>query len=270
MRSLELVRMLAVACALTSSAVAAPRRPAAPAGMSRVGPGVYQPLYAASPDERTVSVKAFWLDRKPVTNDKFLAFVRSHPAWRRDQVKRLFADQGYLAHWESVDALGKGVRPSSPVTGVSWFAAKAYCAARSARLPTEREWELAALASESRADGSNDPRWLARILSFYSEPTAGSSLRDVGAGKPSFWGIYDMHGLIWEWVYDFGASLVAADSREKDDAEPNRFCGASGADARNPSDYASFMRVAFRSSLQASFTTTRLGFRCAADMKVTP
>jgi formylglycine-generating enzyme len=269
MRCPKLVRILALACALTSGAVAAPRRPAEPAGMTLVGPGVYMPLYAASPAERSVSVQAFLLDRKPVTNAKFLAFVRANPDWRRDRVKRLFADYGYLAQWEAGDALGEGLRPASPVTGVSWFAAKAYCAARGARLPTEREWELAALASESAADGSSDPRWLARILSFYSQP-ATSALRDVGRGKPNFWGAYDMHGLIWEWVYDFGASLVASDSREKGDAQQNRFCGTSGADAQNPSDYASFMRVAFRSSLQASFTTARLGFRCAADLKVTP
>jgi formylglycine-generating enzyme required for sulfatase activity len=261
-------RMLALVCTLASSGVAAPRRPAAPAGMSLVGPGVYKPLYAASPAEQTLVVKAFLLDRRPVTNAEFLAFVRSSPSWRRDQVKRLFADEGYLARWKTADALGEAVRPASPVTQVSWFAAKAFCAARGARLPNEREWELAALASESAADGSNDPRWLARILAFYSQPTTASSLRDVGRGKPNFWGIYDMHGLSWEWVYDFGASLVAADSREKGDAEPNRFCGASGADSRNPSDYAAFMRVAFRSSLQASFTTARLGFRCAADVKV--
>jgi formylglycine-generating enzyme len=266
----RLGRLLVVTCALASSAVAAPRHAAPPAGMTRIGPGVYKPLYAASPAERTVSVNAFLLDRKPVTNAEFLKFVRANPAWRRDQVKRLLADEGYLAHWESVDALGKGLRPASPVTGVSWFAAKAFCAARGARLPSEREWELAALASESGADGSSDPRFMARILRFYSEPALGTSLRDVGGGKPNFWGVYDMHGLIWEWVYDFGASLVASDSREKGDAGQNRFCGASGADARNPSDYAAFMRVAFRSSLQASFTTTRLGFRCAADVKVTP
>lgn len=264
------LRLVSMAVVLSSVAVAAPRRPAAPAGMLRVGPGVYRPLYAASPAESTVAVNAFLLDRKPVTNAEFLAFVRSSPRWRRDQVKRLFADEGYLARWETADSLGKAVRPASPVTQVSWFAAKAYCAAKNARLPNEREWELAGLASESEADGSRDARWLARILSFYSEPVAASSLRDVGAGKPNFWGIYDMHGLIWEWVYDFGASLVAVDSREKGDAEQNRFCGASGADARNAGDYAAFMRIAFRSSLQASFTTARLGFRCAADLKVSP
>ena len=269
MRFRKLGRSLALACALTSSAMAAPRH-AAPTGMTRIGPGVYKPLYAASPAERTVSVNAFLLDRKPVTNAEFLKFVGKSPAWRRDKVKRLLADEGYLAHWESADTLGKGLRPASPVTGVSWFAAKAFCAARGARLPSEREWELAALASESRADGSSDPRFIARILRFYSAPAAGTSLRDVGGGKPNFWGVYDMHGLIWEWVYDFGASLVASDSREKGDTGQNRFCGASGADARNPSDYASFMRVAFRSSLQASFTTNRLGFRCATDLKETP
>jgi len=260
-------RMLAIACALSSTAAAAPQRHPAPAGMTLVGPGVYEPLYAASPAERTVSVSAFLLDRKPVTNAEFLGFVRRDPRWRRDQVKRLLADEGYLKHWAAADRLGNGVRAASPVTGVSWFAAKAFCVERGARLPTEREWELAALASETGADGSQDARWLARILSFYSKP-ASLPLRDVGTARPNFWGIHDMHGLIWEWVYDFGASLIAADSREKGDAEQNRFCGASGADSRDPGDYAAFMRVAFRSSLQASFTTARLGFRCAADAKV--
>jgi formylglycine-generating enzyme len=269
MRFLTFGWLLVIAGGLPSVAVAAPRRPAAPAAMSRVGPGVYRPFYAASPAESTLPVQAFLLDRRLVTNAQFLAFVRSNPGWRRDHVKPVFADNAYLAHWETVDALGERVRPLTPVTHVSWFAAKAYCAARGARLPTEREWELAALASESAADGSRDPRWLARILSFYSEP-ASAPLRDVGAGKPSFWGIHDMHGLVWEWVHDFGASLVAADSREKGQTEQNRFCGASGADSRNPSDYASFMRIAFRASLQASFTTARLGFRCASDVKVTP
>jgi sulfatase modifying factor 1 len=269
MRSALFGWMLTIASTLPSVGAAAPRRPAAPVSVSRIGPGVYRPLYAASPAESALSVKAFLLDRKLATNAEFLAFVRSSPGWRRDRVKRLFADDGYLAHWGTVDALGKNVRPTSPVTHVSWFAAKAYCSAKGERLPTEREWELAALASESGPDGSNDARWLARILSFYSQP-ASAQLHDVGVAKPNFWGIYDMHGLVWEWVYDFGASLVAADSREKGDAEQNRFCGASGADSRNPSDYAAFMRVAFRSSLQASFTTARLGFRCASDVKVTP
>jgi formylglycine-generating enzyme required for sulfatase activity len=234
--------------------------------MSRVGPGIYRPLYPTSAAEREVPVKAFWLDAKLVTNRDYLSFVEKSPAWRRDRVKRLLADESYLAHWGSADALGSEVRPASPVTNVSWFAAKAYCADRGARLPTEREWELAALAGDTVPDGSGDPRWVGRILAFYSKPARGT-LADVGRAKPNFWGIYDMHGLVWEWISDFGASLVASDSREKGDGESNRFCGASGADSQNPSDYAAFMRVAYRSSLEAPYTTARLGFRCARDLE---
>lgn len=254
-------------CVLTAAAGAAPRTVVAPPGMSRVGPGIYRPLYPASAAEREIPVKAFWLDAKLVTNRDYLSFVSKNPAWRRDRVKRLLADEGYLAHWESADALGSAVRPASPVTNVSWFAAKAYCAERGARLATEREWELAALAGEKVADGSGDPRWVERILAFYAQPARKGTLADVGRGKPNFWGIYDMHGLVWEWIFDYGASLVASDSREKGDAEKNRFCGASGADSRNPSDYAAFMRIAYRSSLEAPYTTGRLGFRCARDVE---
>ena len=251
---------------VTAAAGAAPRPVVAPPGMSRVGPGIYRPLYPASAAEREVPVKTFWLDAKLVTNRDYLSFVEKNPTWRRDRVKRLLADETYLGQWAGADALGSEARPSSPVTNVSWFAAKAYCADRGARLPTEREWELAALAGDKVPDGSGDPRWVGRILAFYSQPARGP-LADVGRGKPNFWGIYDMHGLVWEWISDFGASLVASDSREKGDGESNRFCGASGADSQNPSDYAAFMRVAYRSSLEAPYTTARLGFRCARDVE---
>jgi formylglycine-generating enzyme required for sulfatase activity len=261
--------VLGVAIGIANSATAAPSQRHASPGMTLVGPGVYRPLYPASPAEREVPVKMFLLDTKPVTNGEFLAFVRTHQEWRRDAVKRVLADPDYLVHWEGPDSLGPTVRAASPVTYVSWFAAKAFCAARSARLPTEREWELAALATEAAPDGSRDPAWTARILRFYSEPASSPALGDVGKGKPNYWGVYDMHGLIWEWIYDFGASLVTSDSREKGAADQSRFCGASGADSQNPADYASFMRIAFRSSLEAPYTTARLGFRCARDMKET-
>lgn len=263
----RLALYLFVAAATTTSAGgAAARPPKRPAGMALVGPGVYRPLYPASPSESEIFVKAFWLDTKPVTNGEFQTFVRKNPAWSRERVKRLFADEHYLGHWQTANTLGKTARAKTPVTEVSWFAAKAYCAARGARLPNEREWEVAALASETTPDASGNPDFVARILAFYAEPASSPLLREVGTGKPNFWGIHDLHGLVWEWIYDYGASLVSSDSREKGDVDRNLFCGASGADARDPSDYASFMRIAFRSSLEASHTTSRLGFRCARDV----
>lgn len=261
----------AVLVLLSTQEVAAKKpvaKAAAPRGMSLVGPGTYHPLYPAAPEEASVHVERFWLDVRPVTNTEFLDFVRAKPEWRRDVVKPIFADQGYLSHWAAPDALGPAARGTQPVTRVSWFAAKAYCAARGARLPTEREWELAALASETARDGSKDPAFRDRILAWYSEPARDTELADAGRGPANYWGIRDLHGLVWEWVFDFGASLVDADSRNKDGADRSRFCGGAGANARDPSDYAAFMRVAFRSSLEARYTTARLGFRCARSVEV--
>lgn len=241
-----------------------------PQGKALVGPGVYRPLYPASPAERTVPVERFWLDVRPVTNDEFLAFVTIQPEWRRDRVKRLFADEGYLSHWADAETYEPPVRGRQPVINVSWFAAKAYCAARGARLPTEREWELAASAGAASADGHSERGRSERLLAWYAEPAGARPLSDVGTRKPNFWGVYDLEGLVWEWVYDFGASLVSADSREKGKTDSLAFCGGAAADATDPSDYASFMRIAFRNSLEARYTTSRLGFRCARSLGGSP
>jgi formylglycine-generating enzyme required for sulfatase activity len=254
--------------AWSTDAVAAKSEAPPPPGMSAVGPGVYRPLYPTAPEEASIRVPRFWLDVLPVSNADFVAFVREHGEWRRDRIKPIFADEGYLSQWALPDELGLHAKARQPVTRVSWFAAKAYCASRGAHLPTERQWELAALASETKPDASGDPAFSDRILAWYSEPSGQNELREVGRGSRNYWGIRDLHGLVWEWVADFNASLVDMDSRDKDGSNKLQFCGGAGASARDPSDYAAFMRVAFRSSLQARYTTARLGFRCARNVEM--
>jgi formylglycine-generating enzyme required for sulfatase activity len=226
--------------------------------------GVFEPFYAPSPEATTVTVKPFLLARDPVTNGAFLHFVKSHPKWRRDRVSRLFADSRYLRHWSLANSLGSATHPNQPVTNVSWFAGKAFCKSENARLPTEMEWEFAARASETSPRGSDDPKWTQRILNWYSKPSK-AALRRVGQSKPNYWGVRDLHGLVWEWVLDFNGTLVSGDSRETAQADKVTFCGAGALRASDAKDYASFMRAAFRSSLRASYTTSNLGFRCARD-----
>ena len=226
-----------------------------------VGPGTYRPVFPASPSETEIAVAKLWLDRDPVTNAQFLAFVEARPAWRRDRVAALRADRAYLSTWRAPDALGDAP-PNAPVVHVSWFAARAYCAWRGGRLPLEREWELAAAANETTRDATRDPKTQARILAWYTERTP-ARMPDVGA-RTNAWGVRDLHGLVWEWIEDFNSALVTADSRSTGDV----FCGGAAARSQDPGAYATFMRLAFRSSLEASFTTPVLGFRCAYDRDI--
>jgi formylglycine-generating enzyme required for sulfatase activity len=236
--------------------------------MRRVGPATYHPFYPASAAETELPMPAFLIDRVAVTNARYLAFVSHDPSWQRGQVSRLFADEGYLNEWQSPTQLGPNLNPEAPVVNVSWFAAKAYCHSRGARLPSEAEWELTATAGEQTADSRNEPAWRQRILAWYAAPSA--HLPAVGSTPPNFWGVQDLHGVVWEWVLDFNSTLVSSDARENGDKDKLRFCGAGSLAADDKTDYPSFMRIAMRSSLRADYTTKNLGFRCARSLPKKP
>lgn len=253
---LVLVTLCTLLCAVPAGADSAAR--------VKVGPGTWKPLYPAEGEEK-IDVEPFLLDVRPVTNAEFLAFVSDHPKWRRDKVGSLFADDAYLEHWASASELGDDVLAEQPVTQVSWWAARAYCEAHGGRLPLEREWELAAMASERQADATKDPKFLATILGWYSQPGS-AALRHAGAGPANIWGVRDLHGLVWEWVEDFQASMIVVDNRADGTVDTSLFCGAGAVSAPEKSDYAAFMRISFRSSLEANHAGRNLGFRCAQDL----
>jgi len=214
----------------------------------------------AQADAKPTMVAAYALRAEPVTNAEFLVFTRAHPEWRRDRVPSIFADANYLSHWSSADALGTDATAAQPVTRVSWFAAQAYCETEQARLPSWLEWERAASASTTQADARSDPAWRKQLLDWYARPSTGA-LAPIG-GAPNLYGARDLHGLVWEWVDDYAAMMVTADSRDQNDPDRLKFCGAAALSLRDRDNYALLMRIAMLSSLQAHDTTANLGFRC--------
>jgi len=245
-------------------------RPVQAAGRALVGAADFAPVLAPAPGKDRVHVASFLLDRVPVTNGQFLEFVRSHPQWRRDRVASLFADREYLSHWAAPDQVGEPALRVQPVTRVSWFAARAYCSASGGRLPSWYEWELAAAADEKLVDARSNASWRERILDWYARP-AGEPLPAVGAGIANVYGVYDLHGLVWEWVEDFGSLMVSGDSRIQGDPDKLAFCGAGALSAQDRENYPILMRIAYLSALQARSTGHILGFRCAANAKeITP
>jgi formylglycine-generating enzyme required for sulfatase activity len=96
---------------------------------------------------------------------------------------------------------------SHPAVNLTWYAAMAFCRwlsaalpqTRGARLPTETEWEYACRAgSTSRfwpGDGEED---LARV-GWYGA-NADDRTHPVAEMLPNPWGLYDVHGNVWEWT----------------------------------------------------------------------
>jgi sulfatase modifying factor 1 len=225
-----------------------------PPGMVLIPSGSYKPFTSKS---KSVPVRSFLLDRHLVTNRDYLKFVRTHPNWQKSSTPRIFADAHYLNSWKSDFAVPLRLE-NEPVVDVSWFAAKSYCESLGKRITTTDQWEF------TLDDlGRNQDKVKARILNWYGEPNK-PVVSSVDASAANGYGVSDLTGLVWEWTEDFGSFLSGTDTRDNGGKDLTFVCG-NGSQMGDASDYASFMRYSFRSSLKANYTTSHLGFRCSKN-----
>ncbi|MFQ5896541.1 MAG: formylglycine-generating enzyme family protein, partial [Nitrospinota bacterium] len=141
--------------------------------------------YRAEVPQRLIYLDAFRIDKFPVTNAQYRAFIRA--TGRRPP-----------KFWSDPSLNGE----RQPVTGVSWHDADAYCRWAGKRLPTEAEWEKAARGTDGRRYPWGD-RW---------EPGKVVWLRNSGwrphpvdrayLTHESPYGAVDMAGNVWQWVAD--------------------------------------------------------------------
>jgi formylglycine-generating enzyme required for sulfatase activity len=137
-------------------------------------------------DERPVHrvriSQAFYLGQTPVTQAQWVAVMGTNPS-------RFTGDS------------------QRPVEQVSWEEVQEYVRRLNAqegggyRLPTEAEWEYAAQAGSTTAYGFGDDPAQLQAYAWY-EANAGGTTQPVGQKQPNAWGLYDMHGNVWEWVQD--------------------------------------------------------------------
>ncbi len=181
-----------------------------------------------SPQTRA-SVGAFWMGRLEITNRQYAQFDSSHDSRNEVRHAMQFGVQGWPLN-----------QPEQPAVRVSWRRAVAFCDWLSERtgakftLPTEAQWEYACragtatplhfgdlggdfsafanLADQKLKDAVSHPYkkenaplgnpskyddWIPRSTRFND----GQLVSAIGGGfRPNAWGLYDMHGNVWEWT----------------------------------------------------------------------
>ena len=237
---------------------------AIPAGSFSMGcqPGEKECFDNEKPAHR-VQVAAFELGQTEVTFDQWDACVTGGGCTQKP------ADQGW----------GRGKRP---VINVSWDDAQQYVTwlsrktGQTWRLPTEAEWEYAARAGTSTAfstgncittaqanyDGNYDYADCGAKTGKYLQKT-----QSVGSYPANRWGLFDLHGNVWEWVQDcYHASYTGA---PKDGAEWRDSCSESGRRVLRGGSWLSYPRY-LRSANRGWYDTgnrdNSLGFRVARTL----
>ena len=183
------------------------------------------------------------------------------------------------AQWQAV----MGKNPSSfqsadrPVESISWNDAQEFVsnlnvavethgrASLQFRLPSEAEWEYAARAGTQTAYSfGDDPAQLGDYAWYGNENNAGKQTHPVGQKQPNAFGLYDMHGNVWEWVADpwhdnyDGAPTDGSVWGSLDDKKAKLLRGGSWL------HFTSYCRSAYRSWLVTDKQGNYYGFRVVA------
>ncbi|MBI4662682.1 MAG: formylglycine-generating enzyme family protein [Verrucomicrobia bacterium] len=145
---------------------------------------------AEGPQHWVNFASGFWMGKYEVTQGEYLTLMGENPS---------HADEG----------------PDRPVEMVSWHDAVEYCARLTAReraaghmpggcvyrLPTEAEWEYACRAGSNSAYSFGEDHATLSQYAWWAE-NGGPSPHPVGEKLPNDWGLYDMHGNVFEWCLD--------------------------------------------------------------------
>ena len=199
------------------------------------------------PQHQVTITKPFYMGATEVTQAQWKAVMDTQP-------------------WEGKSYAKAGAEHAASY--ISWDDATAYCTAlskktgRTVRLPTEAEWEYACRAGTTTAYSFGDD---ASRLGDYAWYDGNAYDKDekyahpVGVKKPNAWGLYDMHGNVWEWCADWYVDSYAnADTRD-----PKGPAGGSARVLRGGSWYAfpQFCRAARRNGGSPDYRGGSGGFR---------
>ena len=243
------------------------------------------------PERRVTIKRAYGAGRFEITNEQFAAFVDATgyvplegcnlwDGWNSEFGKTLgWRNPGY----------GRAPLPKEPVACVNWNAAQAYVEWLSKktgavyRLLTEAEWEFAARAGE-KADylwGAQDERACeyANVFDISAKKRSPNArlttarcddghaqVAPVGSFKPNAFGLYDMSGNVWEWVYDCHVMPYPADAPTDGSPIIDKVCDRRAVKGGAWMTTVDRQRFTFRGRDPADRNSLGFGFRVARDL----
>ena len=159
--------------------------------------------------------KDFWMSIYTITNAQYAAFLNANGIGSQAIAKvgnygnqtLLVASSGssdWGLHWNTSKWEPATSYENHPVINVTWYGATAYAEWIGGSLPTEAQWEYACRAGTTTAYsfGANTSN-MENYAWYRGNATTPYGTRAVGLKSPNTWGLYDMHGNVYEWCADW-------------------------------------------------------------------
>ncbi|MCL1992112.1 MAG: formylglycine-generating enzyme family protein [Spirochaetes bacterium] len=205
------------------------------------------PSQTEGPQRQVTLTNGFYMGRFPVTQGQWVEVMGSNPVNSdsvhygrfRPVVNVMWYDALVFANRLSIR---EGLSPAYLIAGSTnpddwgpgphdisnwllvrpdWDAVEVVSGSTGWRLPTEAQWEFAARAGTITAFSNGAQDWqkqasIANIgwFNFNSEVNGERGTRDVGTRSANPWGLHDMHGNVWEWVWDWLGSYLNAEQTD--------------------------------------------------------
>lgn len=213
------------------------------------------------PRHQVTISKPFYLGKFEVTQAQWEAVMGSSP----------YTLQRSNPYYDLPGMAERLRKPTHPAT-VSWNDAQEFIKRLNQkeghdryRLPTEAEWEYAVRAGTTTAYSYGDDAKQLGRYAWHGEDFASGSTHPVGQKQPNAWGLYGVHGNVWEWVQDWYDERYYASSPSVDPKGPPT---GSGRVVRGGSWHqtATSWRSAFRKQYEPDYRGISIGFRVALSM----
>jgi len=222
-------------------------------GTFTMGSPAKEPTRREDEVQHKVTVSGFYMSKYEVTQEEYQAVMGTNPSHFKGDNLPVETVSWYdaIEYCNRMSQIA-GLTPAYTINGnnVTWNRnANGY------RLPTEAEWEYACRAGTTTA--YNTGAKISDNTGWYEE-NSGGKIHPVGQKPPNAWGLYDMHGNVFEWCWDWYGDYSSGSQTDPVGADSGTYRvrrgGYWGNNGRN-------LRSAYRDYHSPNYRYFSIGFR---------